>query len=102
MPNLAADHSFTTTVFDWDAEVMRDVLQDLRSSAQAEGIMAAILAIAWYTGIPVAIGFAKTSGKESEEQFERIKAWESATLFSCLLLFLSCVMRIVIYSVPLL
>ena len=39
-------HNFTATVFDWDAEVMRDVLQDLRSSAQDEGIMAAILAIA--------------------------------------------------------
>ena len=95
-------HNFTATVFDWDTEVMRDVLEGLRSSAQMEGVMAAVFAVAWYTGIPVVVGFSKTADKEAADQFRRIKAWESAALFICLLFFFSCVMRIVIYSVPLL
>ena len=95
-------HNFAATVFDWDAEVMRDVLEGLRSSAQMEGFMAAVFAVAWYTGIPVAVGFSKATGKEKKEQSKSIKVWESAALFICLLFFFSCVMRIVIYSVPLL
>ncbi len=95
-------HIFGSTVFDWNSEIFREVMENLRQEAQTDGIAVLCMLILWRTGMPVTLGFSNTSGSASDEQYARIEAWQGVSLFCCLAFFLSCVMCIAIYSIPLL